>query len=61
MITNNLLEEGKEIICPKCNHEFIIRSKLQLLTCNNCGNKFRSDEGFTLSGAKTFKAKEKKE
>jgi ribosomal protein L37AE/L43A len=45
MIENRLNQEGRKIKCPSCKHEFTTRSKLLLISCANCGKKFREKSG----------------
>lgn len=34
----------QEARCPRCKHQFFTTSKLGLITCNDCGLKFKREE-----------------
>jgi len=38
------MKKEKNVRCPKCKHEFKTKSKLGLISCNSCGNKFKREE-----------------
>jgi ribosomal protein S27E len=44
-------EEKVEVKCPKCNHIFMTISK-NLVSCNECGNKFKKSENLTKTNYK---------
>lgn len=37
-------EQKVKVKCPKCKHKFFSKSKLGLISCSNCGNKFKREE-----------------
>ena len=40
----NVSEEKQKVKCPKCDHKFLTKSKLLLISCNSCGSKFKREE-----------------
>ncbi len=45
--------EKQNVKCPKCNHKFKTKSKLILVCCNSCGNKFKREENLNQDNAPT--------
>ena len=41
--------ERQEVKCPKCGHPFKTKSKLGLISCNDCGAKFKREENLVSS------------
>lgn len=44
MRVKNNMEKKQDVKCPHCKHSFKTKSKLILVGCNGCGNKFKREE-----------------